>query len=73
MNRSQAYLAIGWSIFSMLYLGGVSFMPIPVGSENIVNTILGVIIGGVVSTILNFSFGSSQGSKDKDKLMGGSR
>ncbi len=72
MNKTQAILAGVWSVFAMIYLAGVSFTEIPASNENVVNTILGVIIGGVISTIMNYSFGSSQGSADKTKLLNGS-
>lgn len=59
-----------WSIFAMTFFAVASFMPVPDNNQRIVDTIIGVLIGTVLTGFFNFFFGSSKGSKDKtDALM----
>lgn len=61
-----------WSIFAMSFFAFASFYPIPDNNQRIVDTIIGVLIGTVLTGFFNFFFGSSKGSKDKtDALMKG--
>lgn len=61
-----------WSIFAMTFFAVASFMPIPDNNQRIVDTIIGVLIGTVLTGFFNFFFGSSKGSKDKtDALVRG--
>lgn len=56
-----------WSIFAAGYIGFITFGTIPVDNQRFADTILGFLLGTVVATILQFFFGSSMGSKEKDK------
>jgi hypothetical protein len=56
-----------WSIFAASYIGFITFGTIPENNQRFADTILGFLLGTVVATILQFFFGSSMGSKDKDK------
>jgi hypothetical protein len=56
-----------WSIFAAGYIGFITFGHIPEDNQRFADTILGFLLGTVVATILQFFFGSSMGSKDKDK------
>jgi hypothetical protein len=56
-----------WSIFAAGYIGFITFGTIPEDNQRFADTILGFLLGTVVATILQFFFGSSMGSKDKDK------
>ena len=67
--RFVYWLAIGWSVFAILYIVGITFFPIPESNVRFADTILGFLLGTVVATILNFFFGSSKSSKDKDEMM----
>ena len=59
-----------WSVFAMAFFAFASFSPIPEENQRIVDTIIGVLIGTVLTGFFNFFFGSSKGSKDKtDALM----
>lgn len=61
-----------WSIFAMTFFAMASFTPIPDKNQRIVDTIIGVLIGTVLTGFFNFFFGSSKGSKDKtDALVRG--
>ena len=56
-----------WSVFAVFYIIIITLVDIPEKSVRFVDVILGFIMGTVVSTMLNFFFGSSQSSKDKTK------
>jgi hypothetical protein len=59
-----------WSLFAMIYFSWVTFGTIPESGIRMADTILGVLIGTVLTGFFNFYFGSSKGSKDKnDALM----
>jgi len=56
-----------WSIFAAGYIAFITFGTIPEDNQRFADTILGFLLGTVVATILQFFFGSSMGSKEKDK------
>ena len=56
-----------WSLFAIAYIILITTYDIPEKNIRFVDVVLGFIMGTVVSTILNFFFGSSQSSKDKTK------
>lgn len=58
-----------WSIFAAGYIAFITFGTIPEDNQRFADTILGFLLGTVVATILQFFFGSSMGSKKKDKEM----
>ena len=61
-----------WSVFAMAFFAMASFFTIPEANTRIVDTIIGVLIGTVLTGFFNFFFGSSKGSKDKtDALVKG--
>jgi hypothetical protein len=61
-----------WSVFAMTFFSLASFFTIPEANTRIVDTIIGVLIGTVLTGFFNFFFGSSKGSKDKtDALVKG--
>lgn len=62
-------LTIVWTVFSMLYLSAVTFFVIPDGNNRNVDLILGFLIGTAISSLLNFHFGSSRSSVNKDKQL----
>lgn len=66
-KRFIYYFAIFWSVFAAGYIGFITFGTIPVDNQRFADTILGFLLGTVVATILQFFFGSSMGSKEKDK------
>jgi hypothetical protein len=68
-KRFVMYLATFWSVMSCTYIGAITFTEIPPGNLRFVDTLLGVCIGTVITTILNFFFGSSAGSKEKNVLI----
>lgn len=54
-----------WSIFAMVYFAFVTFGTVAESGIRMADTILGVLIGTVLTGFFNFFFGSSKGSKDK--------
>jgi hypothetical protein len=56
-----------WSAFAIGYITMITICTIPEKNIRFVDVVLGFIMGTVVSTLLNFFFGSSQSSKDKTK------
>lgn len=56
-----------WSAFAIAYIVIITLCTIPEKNIRFVDVVLGFIMGTVVSTLLNFFFGSSQSSKDKTK------
>ena len=54
-----------WSIFAMTYFAFVTFGTVPTSGVRMADTILGVLIGTVLTGFFNFFFGSSKGSQDK--------
>jgi multisubunit Na+/H+ antiporter MnhE subunit len=56
-----------WSLYAMAYLAALTFIPVPQGNRDFANIILGFITGTVVATVINYFFGSSDGSRKKDE------
>lgn len=66
-KRFVYYFAIGWSVATMVYLAAATFAPIPPAQLRLADTILGFMLGTLISTIIQFFFGSSMQSKHKDE------
>ena len=64
--QTVSRLSFLWSIAAIAYIAAISFLNIPIDNVRYVDTILGFVLGTIVSTILNFWLGSSLGSKNKD-------
>jgi hypothetical protein len=58
-----------WSIFAMVYFAFVTFGTVAASGIRMADTILGVLIGTVLTGFFNFFFGSSKGSKDKSDAL----
>jgi hypothetical protein len=58
-----------WSVFAMMYFAFVTFGTVPEGGVRMADTILGVLIGTVLTGFFNFFFGSSKSSKDKTEAL----
>jgi len=66
-KRFAYYLASFWSIVGAGYI--VSATWFPVVNEKMADTVLGFLLGTIVATIINYFFGSSKGSKEKQDLL----
>lgn len=64
-KRFIYYLAIFWSIVCSIYFFLATFTEVV--NEEMADIILGFLLGTVSGTVINFFFGSSSGSKEKDK------
>tara|TARA_R110000782_G_scaffold88259_2_gene170440 strand:+ start:563 stop:1024 length:462 start_codon:yes stop_codon:yes gene_type:complete len=64
-KRFVYYLAIFWSVISSCYFFLATFTEVV--NEEMADIILGFLLGTVAGSIINFFFGSSSGSKEKDK------
>jgi len=62
-KRFVYYLATFWSVIGASYLFFATFTTVV--NPKMADTVLGFLLGTIVATIINFFFGSSQGSKDK--------
>jgi len=65
-KRFTMYLTSFWSVCAAVYIGFITFSIIPESNVRFADTILGFLLGTVIATMLNFWFGSSIGSKEKD-------
>lgn len=66
-KRFVYYFAIFWSTVASLYIGFITFGDIPQASVRFADTILGFLLGTIVTTIIQFFYGSSFGSRLKDE------
>jgi lipopolysaccharide export LptBFGC system permease protein LptF len=60
------YLATAITIIAFAYIFLTSFYEIPESNKRFVDILTGGVIA-TISTVVNFFFGSSKGSRDKDK------
>ena len=65
------WLAIGTVVIGFLFLIAIVFLPIPETGLKYADTVIGFLIGTVLSTVYGFYFGSSLGSRDKDEKENG--
>ena len=68
-KRFIYYLTIGVFGFSALIVLLLFFVKIPDQNRDVINFILGVVVGTGLTGIFNYFYGSSQGSKDKMNLI----
>lgn len=68
-SKRFIYWLAGGSLFlAFIYIFVITFLIIPESNQRFADTILGVVISVIITTIYNFFFGSSKGSKDKDDI-----
>lgn len=68
-KRFIYYYASFWSLCAAVYIGFITFGSIPDSNIRFADTILGFLLGTVISTIVQFFFGSSMSSKNKTEAM----
>ena len=66
-KRFVYYFAIFWSVVAAAYIAFITFGNIPQASIWFADTILGFLLGTIVTTIIQFFYGSSFGSRLKDE------
>jgi drug/metabolite transporter (DMT)-like permease len=65
IKRFIYYLATGIFIFAVAIVLLLFFVEIPEKNKDVVNFILGVVVGTGLTGVFQYFFGSSKGSKDK--------
>ena len=70
VRRFIYWFAMFWSLVSVLYIFGVTFIPFKSdANKDFANIILGFLLGTAVASILQFFYGSSKSSQDKTALL----
>lgn len=67
VRRFLYYFISVWSTFSVVFIPCLIWVPIPEANIRFADTILGYILGTVVTGMFAFLLGSSQGSRMKDE------
>lgn len=68
-KRYVYYLATFWSFVGVVYIFLITFISIPEANVRFADTTLGFLLGTIVATIINYFFGSSKSSSDKNQLL----
>ena len=68
-KRYVYYLATFWSFIAVGYIFLITFLTIPEANVRFADTTLGFLLGTIVATIINYFFGSSKSSLDKNQLL----
>ena len=68
-KRYVYYLATFWSFVAVGYIFLITFLTIPESNVRFADTTLGFLLGTIVATIINYFFGSSKSSSDKNQLL----
>jgi uncharacterized membrane protein required for colicin V production len=68
-SLTRTILAFIWTFAAIGYVYLITVKQIPESNIRIVDTVLGFILGTIVATIINYFFGSSQGSAEKNELL----
>ena len=71
--KDTASVKYAWlvTLIGCLYLVAVTFLDIPEKNVRWVDTIIGFMLGTLVSTALTYMIGTSKSSDDKTKIMNG--
>ncbi len=65
-KRFVYYFITAWSLFSMTYMIGTTFLEIPEANMRLADTFQGFILGTAISGMFAFLLGSTQRSRQKD-------
>jgi N-glycosylase/DNA lyase len=69
-SKRFVYFLAGFLIVASFgYIYMVTFRPIPVENKEIANTVLGLLIGAVFGSVLQYFFGSTKSSNEKTKAI----
>lgn len=66
-KRFIYFFASFWAVFSSIYILFITFGNVPDDNQRFADTILGFLLGTIISAVVQFFFGSSSGSKLKDE------
>lgn len=68
-KRFLYWYTLFWTFAAVAYIGGITFYPIPETQTRFADVILGFLLGTVIAQIINFFYGSSKGSADKNAML----
>jgi hypothetical protein len=68
-KRFLYYYATFWSFAAVIYIGLITFVNIPPSNIRFADIILGFLLGTVIGSIIQFFFGSSKSSQNKDAII----
>lgn len=68
-KRFVYIFALVWSLFAVIYFACVTFIELPATGIRMADTILGVLVGTVLSGFFNYFYGSSARSAKKDDVI----
>ncbi len=68
-KRFIYYFAFLWTFIAAGYVVAITFLEIPEKNLRFADTTLGFMLGTIISQIIAFFYGSSLGSKHKEKLV----
>jgi hypothetical protein len=66
-KRFAYYFASFWSVAGMVYIFAATYFTII--NPKVADTVIGFLLGTIVATIINFFYGSSKGSADKQEIL----
>jgi len=66
VRRFIYYFIAVWSAFAIVFIPSLIWAPIPDSGQRYADTILGYVMGTIVTSMFAFLLGSSQGSRMKD-------
>lgn len=66
VRRFIYYFITVWSAFAIVFIPALIWAPIPESGQRYADTILGYVMGTIVTSMFAFLLGSSQGSRMKD-------
>lgn len=66
VRRFIYYFIAVWSAFAIVFIPSLIWAPIPESGTRYADTILGYVMGTIVTSMFAFLLGSSQGSRMKD-------
>ncbi len=67
VRRFTYYFIAAWTLFAVIFVPCVVFLPIPPDNVRFADTIIGFLLGTVIASTFSFLLGSSFGSRSKDK------
>jgi len=68
-RRFLAWFAVGLCSVAMLYVAAITFAPIPPANLRYADTVLGFILGTVMSTPIGFFYGSSKSTQSTTQAL----
>lgn len=66
IRRFVYYFIAFWSVFAVIFIPCLIWATIPESGQRYADTILGYVMGTIVTSMFAFLLGSSQGSRNKD-------